>query len=180
MDYSAIVKEIISQYKLPLFGRHGLSHWARVWEGGLKLASETGADQEVVRLFALFHDARRENERRDDGHGKRGAELLTRFRGELVILTDHQFDMLFYACVHHTDGMTEGDVTVQTCWDSDRLDLGRIGVRPNPRFLCTDAAKEASMISWSMERSRILYAPPLIQTEWGIASPIYEKNSPFP
>lgn len=169
MDYSAIAKEIVAQYRLPRFGRHGLSHWARVWEGGLKLAGKTGADQEVVRLFALFHDSRRENERRDDGHGQRGAELLSGFKGGLVQLSTHQFDLLFYACVHHTDGMTEGEVTVQTCWDADRLDLGRIGVRPDPRFLCTEAAKELSMIEWSVERSKVFYAPPLIQTEWGIS-----------
>ena len=28
-----------------------------------------------------------------------------------------------------------------TCWDPDRLDLGRVGITPNPRYLCTDAAK---------------------------------------
>lgn len=170
MDYSAIVKEILFQYRLPQFGRHGVSHWARVWEGGLRLSEKTGADPDIVRLFALFHDSRRENEKRDDGHGQRGAELLCSFQGTLIHLSDHQFDLLHYACVHHTDGMTEGDATVQTCWDADRLDLGRIGVRPDPRFLCTDAAKEVAVIDWSMERSKNFYAPSLIQTEWKIVS----------
>ena len=28
---------------------------------------------------------------------------------------------------------TEADITIQTCWDSDRLDLGRVGMMPEPR-----------------------------------------------
>ena len=44
--------------------------------------------------------------------------------------------ILHYACVHHTDGLTEGDVSVQACWDADRLDWGRVGIRPAPLRLC--------------------------------------------
>ena len=156
MDYKTIVRTILDQYRLPVFGRHGVTHWARVMEGGLRLAEKTGADPTIVRLFALFHDARRKNEKCDKGHGKRGADLLLSLRSSLIDISGRQFELLRYACVFHTDGMTEGDISVQTCWDADRLDLGRIGVRPDPQFLCTDAAKEKSMIDWSVERSQTL------------------------
>ena len=45
---------------------------------------------------------------------------------------------------------------MQTCYDSDRLDLGRIGVEiePDPDYLCTDVAKDPEMIVWAYERSR--------------------------
>lgn len=32
------------------------------------------------------------------------------------------------ALAYHSDGYTEGDITVQVCWDADRLDLGRVGI----------------------------------------------------
>jgi hypothetical protein len=52
-------------------GSHGLTHWARVLENGLRLAPATGANVTVVALFAVFHDARRLNDGRDPGHGER-------------------------------------------------------------------------------------------------------------
>jgi hypothetical protein len=33
------------------------------------------------------------------------------------------------------------DVTIQTCWDADRLDLGRVGIRPDPARMGTEAGK---------------------------------------
>ncbi|MFM7531655.1 MAG: hypothetical protein ACKO5J_04035, partial [Rubrivivax sp.] len=48
---------------------------------------------------------------------------------------------------HHSSGLTEADVTVQTCWDADRLDLGRVGIRPSPRYLCTPAARQPETIA---------------------------------
>jgi uncharacterized protein len=29
--------------------------------------------------------------------------------------------------------------TIQTCWDADRLDLGRVGIKPAAQFLSKDA-----------------------------------------
>ncbi len=67
-----LIAAILRQYILGLHSLHGISHWARVLENGLKLAGTTGASAQVVQLFAVFHDARRLNEYRDLGHGKRG------------------------------------------------------------------------------------------------------------
>jgi uncharacterized protein len=44
-------------------------------------------------------------------------------------------------------------VTVQTCWDADRLDLGRVGKHPHPRYLCTPAARDREVIEWAYRRS---------------------------
>lgn len=46
----------------------------------------------------------------------------------------------------HTTGTRHPDVTVRTCWDSDRLDLWRVGTRPDPRFLTTELARKLGMI----------------------------------
>lgn len=40
-----------------------------------------------------------------------------------------------------------------TYWDADRLDLGRVGIRPNARYLCTEPAKDPAFITWAYERS---------------------------
>ena len=137
-----LIHAIKEQYVLEWRGIHGIAHWERVWENGMQLAEQTGADREVVGYFALFHDARRFNEGRDPDHGRRGAELAAQWRGELFHLHDEAFDQLWFACVHHTDGMTEGDLSVQVCWDADRLDLPRVGIQPEPHRLCTEAAKQ--------------------------------------
>jgi uncharacterized protein len=71
-DFPAILAAILNEYALPFHGNHGVVHWARVLENGLRIAEDTGADREVVALFALFHDARRVDENRDDDHGLRG------------------------------------------------------------------------------------------------------------
>jgi hypothetical protein len=59
-----LVKAIRAQYTLDWDGIHGIPHWSRVWENGMRIAEEAGAHTEVVGLFALFHDARRFNDGR--------------------------------------------------------------------------------------------------------------------
>ena len=50
--------------------------------------------------------------------------------------------------------LTEADVTVQTCWDADRLDLGRVGTTSKAEYLCTDAGKDPDMIGWAHGRAK--------------------------
>ena len=146
-DLAAIMQVILDGYILPVRGDHGVVHWARVLENGLRIAEANGADREVVTLFALFHDSRRVNEDQDDGHGLRGGELARSLRGELVHLDDDRFDLLFEACRLHTDGLTVGDRTLLACWDADRLDLGRVGITPEPHRLGTKAARK--LLAWA-------------------------------
>lgn len=170
MNEEKTVAKILRQYRLNPFGTHGLSHWARVMENGLKLASYNGADENVVRYFALFHDAKRRNEGLDFNHGLRGANLAKRLRSELIDLHDEQFELLILACRDHTKGKTEGNITVQTCWDSDRLDLARVGKIPDPKRLCTDAAKQPEIIAWATERASRRMVPERIWNIWGLKS----------
>lgn len=142
LRYTApIVREILAGYRLPVHGIHGVGHWGRVLVNGWQLAAETGANVDVVVLFSLFHDSRRVNEDHDDGHGQRGADLARKMRASLPALPEREFDLLTEACRLHTDGLLDGDVTVQTCWDADRLDLGRVGITPSFDRLCTAAGR---------------------------------------
>ena len=167
MNLKPIVHAILEEYALPWAGTHGVGHWARVLENGLRLANTTRANIEVVQLFAIFHDARRVNEGVDDGHGQRGADLAAELR-HLFKLPDADFELLYEACAAHTDGLTEADVTIQTCWDADRLDLGRVGIMPERMRLCTKAAKTREMIRWADGWAAFEVVPDLVKGEWGI------------
>ncbi|MFC2037212.1 HD domain-containing protein [Chloroflexota bacterium] len=142
------------EFALRLDGIHGIAHWARVCENGLRLAERTGGDPEVVELFAYLHDSQRLNDGWDLEHGHRAAEFVRRLQGWHLDLSAENLELLATACAHHSDGLIEADVTIQTCWDADRLDLGRIGIEPDPRYLCTFAAKDAVMIEWAVRRSQ--------------------------
>jgi len=168
IDLKPLVHRILEDYSLRSDGTHGVGHWARVLENGLRLAEATGAKVEVVQLFAVFHDSRRVSDGVDDDHGQRGADLAAELRGSLFDLSDDNFDLLCFACAHHTDGLVEADITIQVCWDADRLDLGRVGIVPAPKKLCTPAAKTWDLIGWADGRAAFQVVPELVKAEWGI------------
>lgn len=161
-ELPSILRAILDGYQLPIDGDHGLVHWARVLENGVRLAEAIGADVEVVTLFALFHDSRRESECWDQDHGQRGALFAESLRGRLVHLDDPRFDLLFEACRLHTDGLTSGEPTLLACWDADRLDLGRVGITPDPNRLCTKAARK--LLPWAHTRATAQHEPEQILT----------------
>lgn len=134
---------------------HGPDHWRRVERNGRLLATRCGADLTVVRLFAIFHDAKRENEGHDRGHGKRGAEYARELRRAWLPITDDQFELLHFACVWHTDAHHHEDATIGACWDADRLDLGRVGVIPSPGYMSTafgrEIAEHGTLFPWEKE-----------------------------
>jgi uncharacterized protein len=168
LDARRLLDRVLSEYALPIRGVHGVAHWARVLENGRRLASQSGADAEIVELFALLHDSRRRNESIDPGHGLRSAEFARMLRGSLVLLEEARFQVLLEACTRHTDGLTEGEVTVQTCWDADRLDLSRVGIRPVPARLCTPWARDPDLLEWAIRRSLSSTIPSLVEGEWGL------------
>lgn len=163
-----ILDAVLRDYSLPLDGDHGVAHWARVLENGLRLSKETGANVEVVQLFAVLHDSRRLNEFTDPEHGPRAAEFAVELRGKVFDLDDHAFSLLYRACEGHTHERDHPDATIQTCWDSDRLDLGRVGITPHPSRLCTEVAKRPETIKWADGRASMDVIPTFILEDWGI------------
>ena len=168
IDLPALLQKILAEYSLPLNGLHGVAHWARALENGVRLAEITGAQLEVVQYFAILHDCRRINESTDPGHGQRGADFAKSLRDTLISLSDHDFNLLYRACAGHTHERTHPNVTIQTCWDADRLDLGRVGVMPHPSRLCTEAAKAKEMIQWADGRASFQVVPEFVAAAWGI------------
>ena len=163
-----VLHAVLEDYALPWGGDHGVAHWARVYENGLRLAEETGAIDEVVRLFAVLHDSRRINEGTDPDHGPRAAEFARTLRGRLFDLSDHEFHLLYQACAGHTHERAHPDVTIRTCWDADRLDLGRVGISPHPKYLGTEAARRPATIKWADGRASFGVVPEIVWEDWGI------------
>jgi uncharacterized protein len=154
LNLDSLLDAIRAEYALSWNGIHGFAHWMRVRENGLRLAAWTGARIDVVEHFAFLHDAKRLNDSRDPGHGSRAASLVRALQGSVLELEDQPLELLVYACTHHTEGLIEADITVQTCWDADRLDLGRVGITPRTDRLCTPAARDPAVLQWAWERSR--------------------------
>jgi len=88
LNLRLIVHAILEEYALARDGDHGVAHWARVLENGLRLARTIGANVEVVKLFAVFHDSKRVKETSDLDHGRFGAEFAAELRGQLFELPD--------------------------------------------------------------------------------------------
>lgn len=141
-DFTNLWRQVAAQFSRGPDSIHGPAHWKRVEQHGQLLATRTGADITVVRLFALFHDAQRINKSVDHGHGIRGAELAAHLRGSAFDISDEAFAVLHAACAGHTDLRHANDPTIGTCWDADRLDLGRVGIIPNEEFMSTSYGQE--------------------------------------
>ena len=150
--YPALIEEVLEKSNRRHSVDHGEHHWQLVAVTGAELLAESsGADPDVVFLFALFHDSKRENEYVDPGHGRRGGKLARELLDGRGLVTDTQLEQLVYACDHHTGARTSKDPTIGTCWDSDRLNLWRVAIEPDPALLSTEPARKAQRIEWAEE-----------------------------
>ena len=142
-DMNPLVREV-RDYAVSHSGSsvsHGIEHWDRVYRNGRKLLTPE-VDSLVVGLFAYLHDVCREGDGYDLQHGERSAVLVGQLRDTLLKdLSDRQIKQLSEACRLHTVEHKTGDPTIDACFDADRLDLGRVGVTPDPERLATEIGK---------------------------------------
>jgi uncharacterized protein len=151
-DKPGMLTAIREQFRIDWHGIHGANHWARVLHHGMAIGTERSADLLVVELFAFLHDSQRENEWIDPNHGSREAEYASSLNRIFFDLNGDQLDMLCLAMRGHSDGGIHPDATIQTCWDADRLDLGRVGKKPKAQFLSKEGAKHIdSAYRWSLQ-----------------------------
>jgi len=138
----SLVALITKDFKIDYHGDHGISHWKRVYRNTQILAKHYNIESDVFELFALIHDSKRENEYHDPAHGLRASifveELLKK---KIISLSKEESEKLIFACKNHTLYPLADDLIVQICFDSDRLDLGRVGMRINTDYLSTNYAK---------------------------------------
>ena len=148
---------------------HGENHWKAVAITGLHLARWTaGASLQFIFSFAVIHDVCRQNDDADLEHGIRAAALfesLIRHPG----IADHPRKAeatqdLIYAIEYHTttrDAREHVNPNVGLCWDADRLNLWRVGIEPDNRFLTTSAARTfgAKQLGWELCERQLNYKP---------------------
>ena len=130
---------------------HGIDHWDRVARNGESL-HVPGADMTVVLCFAYLHDVERQSDCYDEEHGPRAAVLIDQIRDSLLdFLDDKQIGLLKDACKLHTTCPRTGNPTIDTCFDSDRLDLPRAAIIPDPAKMATkEGAERAEKISQNL------------------------------
>lgn len=135
---------------------HGPRHWRDVARVGLVIAERVGLTPEqrgAVFVFACTHDTQRLNEFVDPEHGARASGLF-------LTLLEHggcpewlkAFDTdLDYALMFHDRGQMEHDHEfIGSCWDADRLTIGRVGITPDVRYMSTRNVREDFQIFLSM------------------------------
>jgi hypothetical protein len=141
---------------------HGFSHWASVMLNGLCLMKaqemlvtneldEKGItrkihDYVVLFLFSMFHDCRRWQEGRCTDHGAHGAMALYEAFGTecpavrvaaeaCMIHTGTTFPRAIYEGVKANPVLADRFRIIGLCLDADRMDLTRLGQRPNAAFM---------------------------------------------
>ena len=123
---------------------HGISHWQRVERNGIILSTENGSLRKdihinVVRFFAYLHDKCRLDDWIDIEHGVRAAEMIPTIRKSILRnFTDEEVSLLEQDCRYHTTKHRIGNPTIDVCFDADRLDLGRVGIIPDPERMATE------------------------------------------
>ncbi len=122
---------------------------------GIAIGTERSADLLVVELFAFLHDSQRHKDDEDHQHGRRAAEYARSLNTVYFELSAKRMNDLCKAIEHHSGGKVHDQATIQTCWDADRLDLGRVGIKPSTKFLSQGAVKHIEeAYRWSREHRK--------------------------
>ena len=136
-DYKELRNFCLNRWPNDLGETHGVEHWDRVARFG-KMLYQAGVDMDVVTAFAYLHDSERKDNCEDINHGKRASKLIDTIRTSLLIeLNDKQIMKLKQACELHTTEQKTGDATIDACFDADRMDLLRVGIKPSPDRMAT-------------------------------------------
>jgi hypothetical protein len=118
-----------------------------------------------------------EGRRGEDASLRQMRQLLQAIRGQYVLSWDGLHGV--GACAGHTTGRWHPDPTVQACWDSDRLDLLRAGIRPDPARLGSEAARR--LIDWASDRAESGVVPDFVEEAWAtVARPWIAGSPPLP
>ncbi len=120
-------------------GLHSFDHLRRVAILAGRLARAVGQDVESAVVMGFLHDSARKN----DGGGYLHAIESALLASKLLLKFYPQMDRerICDAIERHVDGETTADTLVACLWDSDRLELNRLGRVVDPDLLSTKIAK---------------------------------------
>lgn len=139
-DLGALKRFVANRWQLD--GVHGMPHWRRVERNGELLATPE-CDLTVIRCFAYLHDSCRCDNQSDLEHGPRAALFIDTLRNNyLKGLNDQQIALLKEAVEKHTSHHHCSSPTINACFDADRLDLIRVGIRPDPKKMASEKGRQ--------------------------------------
>lgn len=149
-----VIRLAKDRFQLTAGSVHGVAHWSRVWLNARLICEAEQIDPRVPFLFSFLHDTCRIHDGADFQHGPDAAAFVDQLFAERHLdISPFELLQLSKAIELHSDGFTEADPVIQVCWDADRLDLGRVGILPNPKYLCTATAKRPEVIKAALARS---------------------------
>lgn len=144
------IQHHIQNFYLDVNNIHGFPHWLRVAYNGLMLADNENVSDNIVVLFAFFHDVKRHGDGFDPEHGQRGSDyLLDRAKYLGKHISREEIELAAKACSTHTDGLITGIKEIGVCWDADRLDLYRVALMPKDLYLSSETARVPEVKEWS-------------------------------
>jgi len=136
VDTTGLLREAEARFTLGATSVHGPAHWQAVFSNGMALADELKADRDLVAVFALLHDCRRENEWRDPRHGARAVDVARELNGRFYDFQPERLATLTEALHWHDAGRVHADIHISCCWAADRIELRRVGIEPAKWGFC--------------------------------------------
>lgn len=136
VDTSALLREAEARFVLGRGSVHGPAHWKAVLANGMTLADELGVDRDLVAVFSLLHDCKREDEYRDPRHGARAADVAIELNGRFYDFKPGRLALLIEALRLHDSGRVHADIHISCCWTADRIELRRVGIEPAKWGFC--------------------------------------------
>lgn len=162
-EFRPLLKAVIENHKLNIIeSGHGLTHWLRVIDIGITLAYHNNVDPNFVIAFGLLHDSARTHDQHCFEHGPAACDVINKFR-DLIPLDDTQISELKTAVGFHTTAHPHPEQNIshelKCCWDSDRLDLLRVGIVPANEYLYTKQAKLPEFQEYRNEQAQYHSVP---------------------
>jgi len=168
IDLKPLVHTILKANALSPHGTHGVGHWARVLENGIRWRGGTDATSEIVQL-SYFPRFQTINESVDHGHGRRGAELAAECVAHCSIY--RTTSLIFFATPACTTPMVG---RCRPCGSgllgfADRLDLGRRGIVLREETLHRPPPRRGKLSNGPIGGLRLSVVPEVGEgTDWGI------------
>lgn len=161
---------------------HGPRHWRDVARIGFTLGRSEELDSDrldAVFIFAVLHDSQRKSELVDPRHGHRAAQILHRLLDDKVIEEGDWFIDLDYALSFHESGEhvakvqhQDGPKQIGTCWDADRLTIGRVGIITSVEYMSTVTVRNDFSAALKMA-NEIRLGP---DRDWDEIASMYERH----
>lgn len=117
-------------------------HAKRIINFGRYLAKQNGANMNVVILFAALHDSEKKDTNNPE-HGAMAAKKIGDFYHYLFYnLSSQEKESVKKACELHSTEIKTGDVTIDTCIDANRLEIGRYGIEYDIEKFATEEGRK--------------------------------------